>query len=411
MTADALHALPDCLDGGPPIAVRTIELERLPWAVEIRPNGAGIRYTHLLALVRHGGRPVGWTSIALGQDGRAAIPASLAEIAGRRAEPSRPDPVRTRRAEWLVSVVVATCGNAPATLRCVAAILASGGEICEVIVVENRPHGSSVAKALRGRFGEDPRVRYTEEHRAGLSSARNAGLREARGEIVAFTDDDVTVDADWITALRDTFALDGVDCVTGLIAPLELETPAQILIERFAGYGKGFQTRRYALADAPADEPLFPYAAGHFVSGANIAFHTETLRALGGFDPALGTGTPARGCEDLDICIRLLLAGGRLVYEPRATVWHRHPSTASGAHRRVFDYGTALGALLMKHLAGPNRAAILAKAPRGAWYFLRPGSRKNAGRAGVPKALRLLELAGVLYGPIAYMISRVVTRG
>jgi len=311
-----------------------------------------------------------------------------------------------------VSVVVATCAEDAAAVRCVEAILAGRCGECEVIVVENRPGHSKVAGELRRRFSSDGRVRYVEERRPGLSSARNAGLAVARGELVAFTDDDVIVDDGWVPALRRTFADTSVDCVTGLIAPFELESATQLLVERFASYGKGFEPRVYSLADPPADEPLFPYAAGHFVSGANVAFRTGTLRALGGFDEALGTGTPARGCEDLDICIRLLLSGGCLAYEPRATVWHRHPDVPLQLRRRAFDYGASLGALLTKHLLSrQDTGGLLRRVPQAARYYLSPGSRRNEGRGrGFPRSLVALELAGLAAGPYLYLRSRIANR-
>lgn len=402
MTGDEPQALTDCLVGEAPIAVRAIDLERLPPGIEIQPDSG---YQLLAALIRTAGRPLGWVSVPVTSDGTAPTGSTLAALADRH---RRQDRMTRASADGgaHISVIVATCRHAAAATGCIEAILDAAGERCEAIVVENRPGRSPVESALRLRFGTDPRVQYIEEARPGLSSARNAGLRVARGEIVAFTDDDVTVDRNWVDFLRAAFAEDDIDCVTGLIAPLELETPAQLLIERFAGYGKGFQRRVYSLAEPPLDEPLFPYAAGHFVSGANIAFRTEVLRALGGFDESLGTGTPARGCEDLDVAIRLLVAGGRLLYEPAATVWHRHPRSLSGAHRRVFDYGAALGAMLTKHLLGSDRQNILAKTPRAVTYWFDPSARKNAGRGSLPRRLFALELAGLLYGPLAYAISR-----
>src|SRR5262249_25581570 len=106
----------------------------------------------------------------------------------------------------LLSIVVSTCANPETTIDCVRTILAAVRERFEVIVVENRPEASPVAAALAAAFPGDERVRYVEERRPGLSSARNAGLAAAQGELVAFTDDDVHVDECWDTAVRMAFA-------------------------------------------------------------------------------------------------------------------------------------------------------------------------------------------------------------
>jgi GT2 family glycosyltransferase len=437
--------LAQCLEGRAPIAVRALDIDSGVDVLRLPASRSGAPYSRLLVFLRRGEDPLGWISLPAPPDGEVSLDGlgdmlgTLAELgstgaggglggeatgswgrlSGRPPEAPRgatgggivghdhsaPEPA----AQPLLSIVVATCANAELVVRCVEEIQAHATDPYEVIVVENRPARSSVARAIEERFGGGQRIRYVEERRPGLACARNAGLRTARGELVAFTDDDVLVDGAWVPAIRRAFAATPeVGCVTGLILPLELETPAQLLIERFASYGKGFLPRIYSLEKPPPDQPLFPYTAGYFGSGANMAFRTGTLRDLGGFDPVLGTGTRARGGEDLDVCIRVLNAGARLAYEPRAIVWHRHPETDAHLRRRAFDYGTALGAMLTKQiLTGPNRRGIFSRVPQGARYYTDPESRKNAARGPVfPQSLTHLERVGLLYGPIAYCASR-----
>jgi GT2 family glycosyltransferase/peptidoglycan/xylan/chitin deacetylase (PgdA/CDA1 family) len=309
----------------------------------------------------------------------------------------------------LISVVVPTCADATAALRCVKTIRDQACGPLEVIVVENRPAQSDVNAALTGAFGRDPAVRYVEESTPGLSRARNAGLAAAGGSIVAFVDDDVVVDDCWLDALRDAFAAyPEATCVTGLIEPLELGTRAESLLEQHATFGKGLTRRVYRLDAPPDDVPLFPYTAGHFGSGANMAFRREALLGLGGFDPCLGAGTRTRGAEDLDICIRLILSGQTLVYEPRAIVRHRHLHTMGPLYRKVFSYGIGLGALIAKHLtSGPNRSRLIRLIPAGVQYVASRGSRKNAKKGpDFPRRLDVIEWIGLALGPIAYARSR-----
>ncbi len=410
--------LSECLDGEAPIAVRLVDVESRMDVLRLPLSRSGEPYRRLLVFLRHAGNPLGWIALPVSPDGEVSLEV-LAEAFGLPAEApvsatdalgepcSNSTPISAM--ESLLSVVVATCANAESVIRCVEAIQASVAGPFEVVVVENRPACSTVERALEERFPGDERIRYVEELRPGLSWARNAGLRAARGDLVAFTDDDVLVDPAWVPAVRAVFAATPeVGCVTGLILPLEIETPTQLLVERFASFGKGFVPRSYSLDTPPPDQPLFPYTAGYFGSGANIAFRTGVLKNLGGFDQVLGTGTRARGGEDLDICIRLLHAGGRLAYEPRAIVWHRHPDTQARLRQRVFDYGVGLGAMLSKQiLTGPGRWAIVSRAPQGIRYYTDPESRKNAMRDSTfPRSLSRLERAGLLYGPVAYLASR-----
>ena len=285
-----------------------------------------------------------------------------------------------------ISVVVTTCAGSPSLVRCIRSILACDYKDVEVIVVDNRPRRSTASAVLAEHFARDARVRYAPEARRGLSYARNAGLELAEGEIVAFTDDDVVVDGGWLRAIAHAFA-PAIGCVTGLIAPLATDTPTQALFEQFASFGKGLERHSFELADTREDR-LFPYSAGAFGSGANTALRKSVALCLGGFDVKLGAGTAARGGEDLDMYIRLLLAGETIVYEPAAVLFHEHPSDRRGLRRRAFDYGVGLTAMLTKQLHSGPRLALLRAAPAGVGYLLDPRSRKNASRgAGYPRAL------------------------
>src|SRR6185312_6444167 len=114
----------------------------------------------------------------------------------------------------------------------------------------------------------------------------------------------------------------------GRIVPYELVTRAHAWMEGYAGYDKGTSRRVFDLGEHRPEDPLFPFTAGSLGSGANMAFDTSVLRAMGGFDPALGAGTRARGGDDLAAFFEVLQRGHRLVYEPAALVRHRHPETA-----------------------------------------------------------------------------------
>jgi GT2 family glycosyltransferase len=415
-----------------PAAVRMLELERPLVDLELARARDGRAYRALLAVARLDGDPLGAAVIRVEPEGvvpgdrlrlalRRQLDAELTEalaLRGREPPASLPQDglsalpggvQRTRGARRRsLSVVVTTCRDPGATKRCVRSILACDYAEFEVIVVENRPGSTSARQLLAEQFADEPRVRYVEEPVPGLSRARNAGLEVAQGELVLFTDDDVIVDPAWIRRCADAFeSSEDITCVTGLILPLELETDSQLLLEQFGGFGRGFQRRTWQLPAARELHPLLPYAPGLIGSGANTALRADIATKLGGFDTALGAGTPAAGGEDLDLYIRLLQEGSVIAYEPSMIVWHTHPAAPSQFRRRVYRYGVGLAATMTKQLvSGPHRMELLSAVPTGVRYALDPSSPKNARKGrDYPRRLTWLERLGMLIGPAAYVRS------
>ncbi len=390
------------LDARPaPIAVRLVDRDALPDSLVLDRSRAGGPYTGVLAFVKAGDAIVGSVFASAAPDGTVDAEA-LRRAVGRLPEPAPRSPSGPQPA---VSVVLTTCAQAFSVIRCVASLLDSPHPPAEVIVVENRPALSDVAESLARTFGGDARLRYVEESRRGLSHARNRGAELAVNEVVAFTDDDVVCDPGWVGAIARAFASPSRPAaVSGLILPMELETPGQVLLEQFAGFGKGFAPASFSLERPPPDDPLFPFAPGAFGSGANLAFRADALRELGGFDPRLGAGTASVGGEDLDILLRTLRRRWAIEYTPDAIVWHQHPSTIRRLERQVFNYGVGLSAMLTKHLISPDsRREVLRRIPAAVRHLRDPASRKNVGkREGYPRRLDAIERLGMLYGPAAY---------
>lgn len=403
-----------------PAVVRVVDLDDPP--VDLDLHGAsGPPYRRVLVVGRSRGRVVGAEVFEVPASGLV----STHEIAVRFGP--RPSRVKTAPGESPVgvqrgstesepdtTVVITTCGGDLGRLeKCLESVRGQTSPPLEVAVVNNRPKVAGLSRALVSLCAGHPGSRCIEESKPGLSRARNAGLRAAGGKYVAFLDDDVVADARWLAAARQRFTEhDDVACVTGLILPDELVTPAQVLFERFAGFGKGFEVRVYNARRPPSDDPLFPYTAGQFGSGANCMFDRSALLALGGFDSVLGAGTPAAGGEDLDMFLRIVAAGHTLVYEPGAMVWHRHPRTYEEFSARAYSYGVGLGAMLTKQaLFARDRRSLWRKVPLGLWYLLNPQSEKNRRKEEhFPIALTVRELLGFCAGPYAYLRSRARSR-
>jgi GT2 family glycosyltransferase len=312
----------------------------------------------------------------------------------------------------VVSVVVPTHNRVEALRRCLRSIYASDYHSFELIVVDNAPASSETHDLIAN--SEFAAVKYVCEDRPGRSWARNRGLAEAAGEIVAFADDDVVVDHEWLDRIVTSFVSDPrVGCVTGLILPTELDTPAQVWLQEYGGFDKGFARLRFDLDENKPGSPLFPFTAGVFGSGASMAFRTAVLQAVGGFDPALGSGSPGCGGEELSVFLRVIAAGHRLVYEPAAIVRHSHEPDTARLRRQIHAYGRGLGAYLTACIVDDPRRLLTfaAKAAPAIRYLLSPRSAKNQRRPhDYPRHLRLIELRGLIGGPFAYMKGRAAAR-
>lgn len=144
-----------------------------------------------------------------------------------------------------------------------------------------------------------------------------------------------------------------------------------------------------------------------------MAFRTSDLRELGGFDLALGGGTPSKSGEDLALFLDLVSSGRTLVYEPGAIVWHPHPVSEERFRSTLRAYGRGLTSYLLRHVARhPGDGVRIALAiPAAVAYFFRPDSPHNARRStSFPRGVWRDEIAGMLLGPMAYAVGRARAR-
>ncbi len=306
-----------------------------------------------------------------------------------------------------VSIIVPTRDRPERIPSCLRSLLSLNYPHYEVILVDNAPTTSATADFIQQTYRDVPQVRYVREDHPGLAWAHNCGRMVAKGEILAFTDDDVVVDPYWLIELVRGFSLaNDVACVTGLILPLELETPAQFWFEEFGGFSKGFTRRIFDLAENHPKTPLYPYTTGRFGTGASMAFTAEFLQSIGGFDPALGTGSPAQNGEDLAVFFQVITRGYKLVYTPSALLFHLHRRDYPGLRKQIYSYGVGLAAYLMKSMLDNPRLILnfVTKIPYGLYFTLSSRSPKNSKKSiHYPRDLSIVELKGMLYGPFAYV--------
>jgi GT2 family glycosyltransferase len=383
------------------IPERALDIE-LSGGIAPVPVGSGYRSVHLL--VRYLGRPVGWVrsnrltgGILAAEEVRTLVAEQLGTVLPRFLLTQSSE--LERRTLPPISVVVCTRDRTDHLRHCLPSLLSLDYPTFEIIVVDNAPLTDATARLVQGLP-----VRYVQEPQAGLDRARTRGVEAARYDIVAFTDDDVSVDRLWLRACAAAFDDAGVSAVTGTVAPKELETEAQWLFETvYGGMGHGLQ-RRTLRRDALRNAELIRSSA--YGCGANMAFRRSALLALGGFDPALDVGTPSGGAGDLDMLHRILAHGYTLVYDPAVLVWHTHRRSYRDLRRQIFDNGRGFGSYLFTVFR--NRTVGRGSLLRFAlvdwltvWLLARIVRPK-----GLPRGLVLAELAGALLSPLYYRKAR-----
>ena len=204
----------------------------------------------------------------------------------------------------------------------------------EVIVVDNAGE-TEIEQIVNDFKTENIQLRYVIESRVGLSHARNKALKEARGEYIAYLDDDARADAGWLDALVRTFEKTGAAAIGGRVwLDWAGNKPAwvhdeQLSLFTFVDHGD----ESHSLRD------------GEYLVGANIAFRSDVLKEVGGFDSDLGRqGSVLLSGEEAKVLHQITQRGWTIYYEPAALAWHSvHPSRKrpSWLLRRMFWDGAS----------------------------------------------------------------------
>lgn len=232
-----------------------------------------------------------------------------------------------------VTIVICTKDHPDLLNRCLTAIhaldLPEGVVLPEILVIDN----ASVTTQTRDVAARFPGTRYALEPKTGLNFARNRALQEAKGEILAFIDDDAVVDPAWMRGLYQAWAMSpSAGAYAGQTLPFALETEAQIVVERIGGFRKGFLPIVFG-REHPSD-PLYPCSTA-FGNGCNMAFKVEVMRGLKGFDIGLDMGAALPGGGDLDALYQVVRHGHDLVYQPQMLVLHEHRRDMKGLRRQI----------------------------------------------------------------------------
>jgi glycosyltransferase involved in cell wall biosynthesis len=253
-----------------------------------------------------------------------------------------------------LSVIVATRNRAHAIRPCLDSIATAFDKAAaldaEIVVVDN---GSSddtteIIKAWAGTVTVSVQVLH--EPKPGLSRAQNHGIRLARGELLAFTDDDCRLHPQYV---NDLFRHDRED--RGLVlrgGRVELGDPADLPLT--------INTSPTAMRWTRTMNSARHHRIPGFLNGCNMVMRRALLDQIGLFDEAFGPGSYIGSGGDADLMLRAYLTGATLEYVPDMTVFHYHGrKTPEVGHKLMRRYTIANGALLARyHFTHPDLCRV-----------------------------------------------------
>jgi len=277
----------------------------------------------------------------------------------------------------IVSVILCTYNRSQSLAKALESLAASkfpDSTDWEIMVIDNNStdHTRDVAQEFCRRYPNH--FRYIFEPQQGKSFALNTGIREARGEVLAFTDDDLTVDPSWLHDLTAPLFGNEWAGVGGRIRPERKFTqPKWLALE--GEYEMGGLLVLFDQGNVSRELPKPPF-------GANMAFKSSLFKELGGFRTDLGPPPKIRG-EDTEFCERVMKAGYKFYYAASAINYHEIPE---GRLKRSYflpwwiGKGRAQvrskkpqppfwGGIPAEYRSMGNR--ILRRAPKAIWYWIK----------------------------------------
>ncbi len=221
-----------------------------------------------------------------------------------------------------VSIIVPVYNGTATIAECLESFAAQSypGHDIEVFIVDDGSTDGTpeFVERLVGQWDEQkPHVTVLRQAHQGPAAARNRGAAAAAGEFLLFTDADCVAEQDWVEQMVSPFQSPEVAAVKGAY-----RTRQRSLVARFAQ--AEFDARYRLLAAARYVDVVFSYSA---------AFRRELFIGIGGFD----TTFPVADNEDTELSYRVASAGHKIVFNPRAIIYHRHPATLKQYLRKKYS--------------------------------------------------------------------------
>jgi glycosyltransferase involved in cell wall biosynthesis len=250
----------------------------------------------------------------------------------------------------VVSIIVPTynrCHYLPGALGSLVTLETAGAFEYEIIVVDNGSDDDT--RAVVSSIADEctVSVRYVLEEREGVARARNAGIRAAKGDWLAFFDDDQLAAPDWLSQFFTAVEVTRGECFGGAV---RVDLPEEELS------GIGAAARETYLRESPrryGDLGIRRYPRNEYPGTGNLFLTRNVISRAGGFNESM-----VRGGEDFDLALRILRAGFDMWFVPGAVV--RHKVSAGRLSPDFMRWDAYLGGILQASLDHTYRGGVSA---------------------------------------------------
>ena len=216
-----------------------------------------------------------------------------------------------------LSIIISTYNNAASLVRTLDSVAKQDADkaIWECVVVNNNCTDDTVERITKfAQENPDINIRLIEESQQGLSYARNRGIAEAKGQFVAFIDDDETVNEGFVSAYLDLFHNHGAFAGAGAL---------KVCYDSDRPKWMSYYTEKMIANPLDLGKEIVTITSTVTPTGGNMAFNRELFNLYGGFDTDLGRkGEELSGGEENDMFKRLRDLGERVFYTPHAIAYH-----------------------------------------------------------------------------------------
>lgn len=245
----------------------------------------------------------------------------------------------------MISVIVATYNRADKLPTLLDSFLCAQDSLSvapQLIIVDNNSNDNT-QKIVVSYKDKIENLTLLYEPKQGLSNARNCGIASAEHDILAFTDDDCQISAEWMQGIASAFEKN-----------IELSILCgAALSESHESSKVGTREQTYSSKISSLKDVL------EFSIGCNLSIHKRVIEKVGNFDPTLGKGAKHQAAEDIDLVYRAVSEGSRAQYDPNVVIYHKHKrETAEEIDRVQAQYAIGRGAFYMKNIMGRDTNSL-----------------------------------------------------